>query len=93
MDKQPNPQGLFSALEKLENARKKTAIGCGLGAVLKELSDREREKLETILKDRNIPSTQITQVLESNGYKVHVSTVRYHRNGYDGKGCQCSRTT
>lgn len=93
MDKQPKSQGLFSALEQLENARKVRYAGCAMGKILKELTDNERDKLNDILKNEDIPATQISQVLESNGYKVHVSTVRYHRAGLNGKGCQCLATT
>lgn len=93
MDKKPNPQGFFSALEALTERRKMKASGCQLGGLLSELPERERNKLNEILSNLEIPATGIAQVLQENGYKIHISTVRYHRAGINGKGCKCFRTT
>lgn len=92
MDEKPKSQGFFSALENLENRRKTKTQGCQMGATLRLLSDKERIKLTEILNNTAIPATAIAQVLEDNGYHVHVSTVRYHRQGKTGKGCKCFQT-
>ena len=92
MDSKPNSQGFFSALEALSKVRTQKTNGCQLGALLKELPEPESKKLQEIVATLEIPATAIASVLEDNGYKIHISTVRYHRAGLNGKGCKCSKT-
>lgn len=63
---------------------------CGVGLVLEQVTDEQKEKLEVLLTDGcPIASGKVADTLRKWGYPVAYNAVQRHRRRHRGTGCLC----
>jgi hypothetical protein len=67
--------------------------GCSIGNFMDELDPTVKEKLEEVMKNENVQSTRLADLLNKYGLKISSTDVlRRHRRRLQGRdGCMCYR--
>jgi hypothetical protein len=83
---------LIDDLVKIES-RRGTYPGpqCTVARIMGQISQEDREHLNRILDNPDIPGSVIADALTRNGYNVADKTVRRHRKRGTSTGCTCPK--
>lgn len=75
-----------------EQAGRRRGDECGVGRLLRRVSDEERLEIQALLDDDDLTSPVITTVLQRHGYDVKYQAVQRHRRERGrANACQCPR--
>ena len=63
---------------------------CGVGQVLEQVTEEQRQKLEILLQDGcPVASGKVADTLRKWGFPVAYNSVQRHRRRHRGTGCLC----
>lgn len=86
-----NQADLFNALDSIIGVHKNLE-GCSVGKFVQSLEEPLRGKLHDIMKNPNVNSARLTELLDVYGVTFSSDVMRRHRRRLMGKdGCKCSR--
>lgn len=86
-----NQAKLYSELDEIVGVYK-THEGCSVGKFVAATEEPLRSKLQEILRNPQVNSARLTELLQSHGLTISSDVMRRHRRRLSGKdGCKCSR--
>ena len=89
-DVKPQTSRLLDELTSFVPQKKNNGMVCSVTKILELLSEAERQKLQEIMDNEIVLSSDISMILKRNGHYVSGDVVRRHRRRkFSGTGCSC----
>ena len=89
-DVKPQTSKLLDELTSFVPHKKNNGMICSVTRILELLNEAEKQKLEEILANEEVLSSDISLILKRNGHYVSGDVVRRHRRRkFSGTGCSC----
>jgi hypothetical protein len=86
-----NQADLFNALDSIVGVNRQLA-GCSVGKFVESLEEPLRSKIQGIMRNPDVNSARLAELLEKYGVSISSDVMRRHRRRLMGKdGCKCSR--
>jgi len=86
----PQTSRLLDELNSFVVRKQENGVMCSVRKILESLSEAERTKLQELLENEAVLSSQLSLLLKKNGYYVSGDVVRRHRRRkVTGTGCAC----
>jgi hypothetical protein len=86
-----NQADLFNALDSIIGLSRQLE-GCSVGRFTSSLEEPLRSKMHGIMRNPDVSSARLTELLEKYGVTISSDVMRRHRRRLMGKdGCKCSR--
>lgn len=76
-------------LDNLLNVENLPSSVCGVRAVLHNMPEEQRIKVESLVDAEVVSASKIAVVLGRNGFKVTNKSIARHRRRFRGGGCKC----
>jgi hypothetical protein len=86
-----NQADLFKALDSIVGLHRQLE-GCSVGRFVQSLEEPLRSKIQDIMRNPDVNSARLAELLEKYGVTISSDVMRRHRRRLMGKdGCKCSR--
>ena len=89
-DVKPQTNNLLDALTSFVPQKQSNGALCSVRKMLESITEAEAAKLQELLENENILSSDLSLLVKRNGYHISGDVMRRHRRRkFTGTGCAC----
>ena len=89
-DAKPQTNNLLDALNAFIPEKQKNGMLCSVRKMLESITEAEATKLQELLENENVLSSDLSLLVKRNGYHISGDVMRRHRRRkFTGTGCAC----
>ena len=89
-DVKPQINNLLDALNSFVPQRQSNGALCSVRKMLESITEAEAAKLQELLDNENVLSSELSLLVKRNGYHISGDVMRRHRRRkFTGTGCAC----